>query len=428
MSTWAHWQRIKAIFHSAQECAPADRASFLDSACGGDDSMRQEVESLLAADETNEDFLRTPAYELMAGILTDEKTEFVAGQEVGSYTILSSLGAGGMGQVYLAQDARLPRKVALKLLSAEVARDERRVQRFEQEAQAASRLNHPNVCMILEIGTAPDGRRFIAMEHIDGLTLRDLMEQRPLAPAEALDLAIQVAAALAAAHAAGIVHRDIKPENLMLRPDGYIKVLDFGIAKLSESLPRLEDHRKTSNNRVNTEPGMLMGTVRYMSPEQLREKPVDQRTDIWSLGAVLHEMVTGTTPFAAPTPNDTIALILGKQPAELNFVNELPEELQQVIKKALTKDRDERYQTVKELASDLQKVRREFHSRSELDGSPEMVTPQTLNLEASDSSERPKRNDSHRQTIFFRLKSRAISTADFFLSEIKEHKTTAVFT
>ncbi|MDX6497221.1 MAG: eukaryotic-like serine/threonine-protein kinase [Blastocatellia bacterium] len=428
MSTWAHWQRIKAIFHSAQECAPADRASFLDSACGDDGSMRQEVESLLAADETNEDFLGTPAYELMAGILADEKTEFVAGQEVGPYTILSSLGVGGMGQVYLAQDARLPRKVALKLLSMEVARDERRVQLFEHEAQAASRLNHPNVCMILEIGTAPDGRRFIAMEHIDGVTLRDLMERRRLAPAEALDVAIQVAAALAAAHAAGIVHRDIKPENIMLRPDGYIKVLDFGIAKLGESLPRLGEPHAASTARLSTEPGMLMGTVGYMSPEQLREAPVDQRTDIWSLGVVFHEMVTGTRPFEAQTSSEIIALILGNQPTEFQFGDELPVEFQQLIKKALTKDRAERYQTVKELTSDLQKVRREFSRRNEIDGTPELVAQQTLNLELSDGNERPKPFDRRGQTIFFRLKSQAISTADFLLSEIKEHKTTAVFT
>jgi len=428
MSTLKHWQQIKAIFYSAQECAPADRASFLNSACGDDEAMRQEVESLLAAHETNEDFLGTPAYELMAGVLANQKTEFVAGQEVGPYTILSSLGTGGMGQVYLAQDSRLPRKVALKVLSVDVARDERRVQLFEHEAQAASRLNHPNVCMILEIGTAPDGRRFIAMEHIDGLTLRDLIEQRRLAPAEALDLAIQVAAALAAAHAAGIVHRDIKPENIMLRPDGYIKVLDFGIAKLSESLPRLGETDAASTTRLSTEPGMLMGTVRYMSPEQLREAPVDQRTDIWSLGVVIHEMLTGATPFEAETPNDTIALILGKQSTEFNFADKLSVEFQQLLKKALAKDRTERYQTVKELAADLKKARREFHRQTEIDGTAERVSQEPLFREPPDSSEWPRSIDPIRTTILFRLKSQAVSTSDFLLSEIKKHKTTAVFT
>jgi len=428
MSTWKQWQQIKAIFHSAQECVPADRASFLNSACGDDESMRQEVESLLAADETNEDFLGTPAYELMAGVLADEKAEFATGQEVGPYTILSSLGAGGMGQVYLAQDSRLPRKVALKVLSAEIARDERRVQRFEHEAQAASRLNHPNVCMILEIGTTRDGRRFIAMENIDGLTLRDLMERRRLGPAAALDVAIQVAAALAAAHAAGIVHRDIKPENIMLRPDGYVKVLDFGIAKLTESLPWSGDRQVASIAAMSTEPGMLMGTVRYMSPEQLREAPVDQRTDIWSLGIVLHEMVTGTRPFEGPTSGDIIALILGKQPTEFKFGDEVPLEFQQLIQNALNKDRAGRYQTVKELASDLKKVRREFRRRSEIERTPELGAQQTLDLEPADSDQRLIPTDPQRQTIFFRLRSQAVSTADFLLSEIKEHKTTAAFT
>lgn len=426
MITRERWQRVKSIFQSAHQCAPSERASFLNQACGGDESIRQEVESLLAADEANEDFLDTPAYELMAGVLTDGKVEFVAGEEVGSYTILSLLGAGGMGQVYLAQDRRLPRKVALKVLSAEVATDERRVQRFEHEAEALARLNHPNVCMILEIGTMQDGRRFIAMEHIDGVTLRDLMERRRLAPAEALDVAIQVAAALAAAHAADIVHRDIKPENIMLRPDGYIKVLDFGIAKLNETLSLPGDRHDTSTARLSTQSG-LMGTVLYMSPEQLREVPVDTRTDIWSLGVVLHEMVTGTRPFEAPTASESISLILS-QPTESRSARELPAEFQQLIRNALTKDRTERYQTVEELASDLKRVRREFPRQSEIYGTPELTAQQTLNLDPGEGNERPKPNDSNRQTIFFRLKSHAISTADFFLSEIKEHKTTAVFT
>ncbi len=417
MISQERWQQIKAVFTSAQQCTPAERSVLLDQVCSGDEALRQEVESLLANDETTGNFLAAPAYELMAGVLVDEKAELVAGQEIGPYTILSALGAGGMGQVYLAQDSRLPRRVALKLLPADVAKDERRVQRFEQEAQAASRLNHPNVCMILEIGTALGGRRFIAMEHIDGLTLRDLMERRRLLPAEALDVGLQVAAALAVAHATDIVHRDIKPENIMVRPDGFIKVLDFGIAKLNESLSHEEDGPKSSTARLSTEPGMLMGTVRYMSPEQLRETPVDERTDIWSLGVVLYEMVTGTTPFAALTTNDTVALILSKQQTDLKFEDVLPAEFQALIRKALSKDRAERYQTVKEVISDLKKVRRQF--RGEIDVTPELLAEKTANLNAAGTNE---------PTILVRLKTQAMSTAEFLLSELKEYKTTAVFT
>jgi eukaryotic-like serine/threonine-protein kinase len=411
MISQERWQQIKAVFISAQQCTPAERSALLDQVCGADESLREEVESLLANDQTTGNFLAVPAYELMAGELVDEKAGLVAGQEIGPYTILSALGAGGMGQVYLAQDSRLPRKVAIKLLPADVAKDERRVQRFEQEAQAASCLNHPNICMILEIGTAPDGRRFIVMEHIDGLTLRDLMQRRRLLPAEALELGIQVAAALTVAHAMDIVHCDIKPENIMMRLDGFIKVLDFGIARFNQSLSRPGNSSKPSTARLGTEPGMLMGTIRYMSPEQLRETPVDQQTDIWSLGVVLYEMVTGTTPFVAPTTNDTIALILGKQQTGLKFGDEVPADFQALITKALSKDRAERYQTVKELTSDLKKVRRHF--RGEIDGTPELLAQQV---------------DPNEATLLLRLRSQAMSTADFLLSELKGHKTTAVFT
>ena len=397
---------------------------MLDQVCGDDESLRQEVESLLANDETNGNFLAAPAYEVMAGALVDDKADLVAGQEIGPYTILSALGAGGMGQVYLAQDSRLPRKVALKLLFADVARDERRVQRFEQEAQAASRLNHPNVCMILEIGTAQDGRRFIAMEHIDGLTLRDLMERRRLLPAEALDVGIQVATALAVAHTTEIVHRDIKPENIMVRRDGFIKVLDFGIAKLNESPSRQEDGRKSSTAKLSTEPGMLMGTVRYMSPEQLREIPVDERTDIWSLGVVLYEMVTGTSPFAAPTTNDTVALILSKQQTDLKFGDELPADFRALIRKALNKDRAERYQTVEELVSDLKKIRRHFGG--DIGGTPELPAEKPVNLNAAGTKR--IRVGPNEATKLLRLRSQAMSTADFLLIGLKQHKTTAVFT
>jgi eukaryotic-like serine/threonine-protein kinase len=429
MTTRDRWQRIKAIFYSAQACAPAERPGFLKEACGGDGLIQQEVESLLAADDTNESFLEEPAFEFIAGILAYEGSELSAGQPVGPYTILSSLGTGGMGDVYLAQDVRLGRRIALKLISSEFAKDERRVKRFEQEARAASALNHPNVCVIHEVGTTENGRHFIAMEHIDGITLRDRMARRRLTPAEALDVAIQVAAALAAAHTAGIIHRDIKPENIMLRRDGYIKVLDFGLAKLNENLLLSSDiHEVSTLATMHTEPGMLIGTVKYMSPEHLRELPVDERTDIWSLGVVLHEMLTGTTPFDAPKKNEMIALILKREPPELMLSKALSAEFHQVINKALSKDRDERYRTVKELASDLKKLRRQLRAQYEIEVTPELLARSTLDLGLAHDERQEIIHRGSGSSVFFKIKSQALSTAEYLLSEIREHKAAAAFT
>src|SRR5688572_12001356 len=355
MYTQDRWQRIKEIFQSAQERTPAERFDFLNEVCGDDQSIREEVEALLTADDTNEDFLSAPAYEFAAGMLSDEAAEFSAGQKVGRFTILCPLGAGGMGQIYLANDEQLGRKIALKLIAREFATDPRRVLRFEQEARAASALNHPNVCVIHDIGVTDNNRHFIAMEYIQGVTLRDKLAHEVMTPLEALQIAGQIAAALAVAHAAGIVHRDIKPENIMLRPDGYVKVLDFGLAKLTEMLPEepLGGNTNVStinaSTKVRTEAGTLMGTVKYMSPEQLREGEVDERTDIWSLGVVLYEMLTRTTPFETKTPNGTITLIAGPQPPELSLSPELPVAYGDLIRKTLEKDRAKRYQSITRL-------------------------------------------------------------------------------
>ena len=423
MITPERWQRVKAIFLSAQSRAPAKRAAFLDEACKGDEVVRGEVESLLAADSTNDDFLIAPAYELAAEMLAEEEPEFVAGQNVGPYAIRSLLGSGGMGEVYLAHDARLDRQIALKVISPNFARDEARARRFEQEARAASALNHPNVCVVHEVGTTNDGRHYMAMEFIDGVTLRRRMSKRKLTLREVLDVAAQVAWALEAAHAAGIVHRDIKPENIMLRRDGYVKVLDFGIAKLSAHSSKLRNvDAAETTARFETSPGILVGTAKYMSPEQLRERPVDQRSDIWSLGVVLHEMVTGVTPFEAHTTNETIAVILEKQPPLLSFDSTVPEEFQQLVRKALSKKRHERYQNISQLSSDLSKLRRQVSA--EVPDKP--VEPPTRPLQdRTDDSVADARSFGAVSTILSKVRSQAIWTADYVLSEIKQHKTVA---
>ena len=363
--TSERWKQIDELFHATLECAPEERAGFLSKACRGDDDLRNEVESLLRAHEQDATFLDIPAYELAADFLTDALGGLLPGQQIGPYKILAALATGGMGEVYLAQDSRLGRKVALKLLPPDFARDQHRVRRFAQEARAASALSHPNVCVIHEVGKTSDGRHFIAMEYIDGITLRERIAHGPLSLNSTLAMAEQIAAALSAAHTAGVIHRDIKPENIMLRKDGYVKVLDFGLAKLSESQPNPPDlNEAPTMAHFHTEPGTQMGTVRYMSPEHLRERPVDERADIWSFGVVLYEMVTGSTPFEARSRAEIIALILKRQPPELSFSENVPREFQQIVAKALSKDRGHRYPSVDDLAADLKKLRRQIEGET----------------------------------------------------------------
>src|SRR6266704_3684298 len=263
-----------------------------------------------------------------------------------------------MGEVYLAEDLRLGRKVALKLLSEELTRDRDRLSRFDQEAYAASALNHPNIVTIYEMGDE-GGPHFIATEFIDGVTLRKHLSIAPMDFSEVLDIAIQVAEALEEAHAAGIIHRDIKPENVMIRRNGHVKVLDFGLAKLTETPTSDEtDTEAVTRALVQTDAGMVLGTSQYMSPEQARGKPVDARTDIWSLGVVLYEMAAGRAPFSGETKTDIIVAIAKTEPTPLaRFAPNVPSEFEWIVSKALRKDVDERYQTVKELESDLKKLK-----------------------------------------------------------------------
>ena len=283
------------------------------------------------------------------------------GTRLSHYEIRSQLGAGGMGEVYLAVDTRLDRKVALKILPPEVASDQQRVRRFLQEAKAASALNHPHIITIHEVGQS-DSTYFIATEFIDGLTLRESMMSTRLQIDKIVDIAIQVVSALTAAHEVNIIHRDLKPENIMLRRDGYAKILDFGLAKLTEV--RAPDSE--ASTLVNTAAGVVLGTISYMSPEQARGLEVDARTDIWSLGVVLYEMVTGRTPFEGTTMSDVIAALLDREPSPLaRYSTEVPPGLERVIKKALAKDAEKRYQTAKDLLIDLKSLKQELeHNKS----------------------------------------------------------------
>src|SRR6185503_17812010 len=297
--------------------------------------------------------------------------------KLGRYEIKSQLGVGGMGEVYLAEDTRLERTVALKILPGDLASDQQRMHRFVQEAKTASALNHPNILTIYEIEEI-DSINLIATEFIDGETLRARIQRATISPNEALDIATQIASALSAAHEAGIVHRDLKPENIMLRRhDGIVKLLDFGIAKLSEpeakgterGFPNINTEAKT-RPLMNTAPGTVMGTMGYMSPEQARGLEVDARTDIWSLGVVLYEMIAGRTPFSEATATDTLVAVLQKEPPPLaQFASDTPEAVEWLITKALRKDKEERYQTTKELLSDLRALKHQLDLQVELDRS-----------------------------------------------------------
>ena len=293
-----------------------------------------------------------------------------AGTRIGKYEIESLIGEGGMGRVYRALDTELRRPVALKFLPEDIAGDRGRMQRFEQEALAASTLNHPNILTVHDIGQTADGRRFFASELVEGVTLRGLLSRGAPPLTEVLDIAAQVASALVAAHAKGIVHRDIKPENVMVRPDGYVKVLDFGLAKPTGRGAPAVDTQAATRALVNTDPGAVMGTVSYMSPEQARGDEVDARTDIWSLGVVLYEMVTGRVPFEGSTPSHAIVSILEKEPLPLrHYAPDAPEALEWVVTEALTKDREERTQTARELLKKLQRLKQKADAEAEIERS-----------------------------------------------------------
>ena len=351
------WQKLDSLFQQACTQPPQHRAAFVQQI--PDPELRRQLEALLAAHEEAGTFIEEPAFAAEAKQMArDPGKQSLVGKIISHYRILEHLGTGGMGEVYLAQDIVLGRQVALKLLPNFFASDADRLRRFEQEARAASSLNHPNILTIYEIGEA-DSIRYIATEFIEGVTLRRQMAGRKMNLDAAIDIGMQVADALGAAHAKGIVHRDIKPENIMvcgntrLSPkSGLVKVLDFGIAKLTDTERSGTD--LPTRPLASTTDGMTVGTAAYMSPEQAAGEKVDTRTDIWSLSVVLYEMLSGRAPFEGPTRSHLIVSILENQPLALRELVDIPEALERIVKKGLRKKREERYQSVRELYKDLE--------------------------------------------------------------------------
>jgi eukaryotic-like serine/threonine-protein kinase len=358
------WRQIENLFHTALEREAGERSYLLATACAGDMELRRQVELLLVSYEEAGEFIEQAPLAGAISLLVEESAASAAhktadngslvGRKVSHYEIQSLLGVGGMGEVYLARDTKLDRRIAVKILPAQFIREAAQVQRFEREARAASALNHPNIITIHEIGQDEE-THFIATELVAGDTLRERLAGGKIALKEVLGIAVQVADALAAAHAAGIVHRDIKPENVMVRPDGLVKVLDFGLAKSTAREPAATAGPAPTVITTQTDPGMLMGTIAYLSPEQVLRQKVDHRTDIFSLGVVLYELVTGTRPFNGKNVADVLESILLDAPDTA----QLPNRLKRIINRALEKDRSSRYQTADEMRSDLQKVFRE---------------------------------------------------------------------
>jgi eukaryotic-like serine/threonine-protein kinase len=353
-------QQIVDLCQAAWDLNLESRAGFLNRACDADDELRREVEAMLAADEQASQFLGEPPHEVASEVLGYRQSRSLIGKTLGEYQVIGALGRGGMGDVFLAHDKGLGRKAALKLLPIEYASDPARLRRFEQEACAVSALNHPNIVTIFGLGRAGPVT-FLATEFVPGRTLRQELANGPLPPHTVIEIALQAALALSAAHQTGIIHRDIKPENIILRTDGLVKVLDFGLAKWTEN--RTEVNVLQDLVQTRTSPGLIMGTPQYMSPEQARGIPVDFQTDLFSFGSVLYEMLSGAPAMTGETPSDILAAVLVRDPVPLEkLCPECPAALVSIVNRALEKDRDKRYKSADEMVADLKIVRREMDS------------------------------------------------------------------
>ncbi len=408
------WKRVDELAQAALDREDDNRAAFLEGACGGDDALRHEVESQIVYQQQASKFLEEPAFkharELMAE--TQTETESMGGRTISRYSILRRLGAGGMGEVYLAQDTTLNRKVAIKFLAQNSDAGERAKKLLVREARAAAALDHHHICAVYEVGEEA-GYSFIVMQYVEGETLASRIQCQPVEFLEALEIAVQIADALTEAHSHRIIHRDIKPQNIMLTASGQVKVLDFGLARVIYEGSLIDSISETES--LLSVPGALIGTVPYMSPEQVRGEALDPRSDIFSFGTVLYEMLSGRNPFEAASVGATMSSILTKEPAPLGrYAADVPDELQRIVRKALIKDKEGRYQGIKDLLIDLRELKQEleFEAKLERAAIPER-TESRERVEAirTDEVSKPPKN-----------------SGMIFLGDIRPHKTGVILT
>ncbi len=419
------WKQIDELAQAALDRRGDERAGFLDRACGGDDELRCEVESQIAYQQEASKFLEEPAFKHAAELMADSQTETesMEGRTISHYSILRKLGAGGMGEVYLAQDTTLSRKVAIKFLSQNSVAGEQAKKRLVREAKAAAALDHPHICAVYEVSEEA-GYSFIVMQYVEGETLASRLHRQPIEFRETLDIAVQIADALAEAHSRRIIHRDVKPQNVMLTASGQVKVLDFGLARVVREGSLIDSIGETES--LLTAPGSVIGTVPYMSPEQVRGEALDGRSDIFSFGAVLYEMLSGRQPFQGESVGATMSSILTKEPAPLaRYASELPDELQRIVRKALSKDKEGRYQGIKDLLIDLRELKQELEFEAKRERSIEPVV--------RDRSTTPERAESYGRAEVETAPQQAVSTGESFtasttsssrvvIGEIKRHK------
>lgn len=354
------WRRVEELYHAALELPVEKRLAFIQRECDPDEELRQELESLLASEEPASDLFQAGAVRIRLRDVEPKAGEYPAinlvGQDISHYHVLAKLGAGGMGEVYRARDARLGREVALKVLPESLAGDPDRLRRFEQEARTVGKLNHPNILSLYDIGEHSE-IHFIVTELLEGATLRQRLGQGSFPPRRAIEYALQIAHGLAAAHEKGIVHRDLKPENLFITKDARVKILDFGLAKQSVTKAQAASDTSTLTGSIRTCAGIVLGTVGYMSPEQVRGEPADHRTDIFAFGAVLYEMLAGKRAFARSSSVETMTAILREEPPEIPATEQVPPGIQRIVHRCLEKDASERFQSAKDLGFALESIR-----------------------------------------------------------------------